>query len=276
MGKVLLLLQILPLLVYGHGNMVFPYIWMDSEEIGVWHGGFKEGGIGCGSITSPGGYPTESHLGCLATWFTNNTREPINNRTPWHAPGRAPIFSPCGNAGGNPRGCKEDEHEKFGDCCGVACGAYAFGRNAEEYQWPNAPTTEWIAGSSQEVTWYASANHLGGYIYRLCKLPEGGPPGLTEECFQEGSLKFSGDKVWFTPQDTSERQELNATRLTVGTYPQGSEWSEVPIEHEMKGYLTDLVEVPDNVMPGNYVLSFRWDCMKTSQIWNVCANIKII
>ena len=176
-------LVVCPLLVSSHGNMVFPYVWMDSDELGWWEGGFADGGIGCDSISSPGGHPTESRLGCLATWFTNNTREPETSHAPWHAPGTAPIFSPCGNAGGNPRGCTNNEHEKFGDCCGVACGSYAFGRNAEEYSWPDAPITEWKAGSFQEVTWYASANHLGGYIYRLCKLPKEGNEGLTEECF---------------------------------------------------------------------------------------------
>ena len=35
------------------------------------------------------------------------------------------------------------------------------------------------------------------------------------------------------------------------------------------------VEVPD-LPPGEYVLSFRWDCEQTSQIWNACSNIRII
>ena len=34
------------------------------------------------------------------------------------------------------------------------------------------------------MQWYVSANHAGGYSYRLCKTPERGIKDLTEECFQ--------------------------------------------------------------------------------------------
>ena len=40
--------------------------------------------------------------------------------------------------------------------------------------------------------------------------------------------------------------------------------------------IMDEVEVPKDLIPGDYVLSFRWDCEATPQIWNSCANIKII
>ena len=30
------------------------------------------------------------------------------------------------------------------------------------------------------------------------------------------------------------------------------------------------------VAPGDYVLSFRWDCEQTSQIWNGCSSIRIV
>ena len=35
-----------------------------------------------------------------------------------------------------------------------------------------------------QVKWYVSANHAGGYSYRLCKMPDRGIRDLTEECFQ--------------------------------------------------------------------------------------------
>ena len=133
-----------------------------------------------------------------------------------------------------------------------------------------------MEGSFQEVTWYASANHLGGYIYRLCKLPDEGIEGLTEECFQEGSLKFEGGKVWFVERHSTARHELNATRVTEGTFPLGSEWTEITIDPDTKGHLTDLVQVPAHLEKGHYVLSFIWDCKKTAQIWNVCSNINIV
>ena len=44
-------------------------------------------------------------------------------------------------------------------------------------------TSSWLF-FFQEVKWYVSANHAGGYSYRLCKMPERGIKDLTEECFQ--------------------------------------------------------------------------------------------
>jgi len=268
--------------VTGHGNMVYPYVWMDTNEEGHWQSK-PGGGLGCGSISAPNGSHTESpKIGCIANWFTNNTKIPHKSNgqanNPWHAPGTAPIFSPCGVAGGNPEGCTGQEHEKFGDCCGDNCGGYSLGENAEEYPWPDAPVTEWKAGSYQEVSWFTSANHEGGYIYRLCKKPKHGLTGLTEECFQEGSLKFEGDQVWFEKahDSTHERQELNATRVTKGTFPEGSEWTEIPVANPESGYIIDYVKVPADLDHGDHVLSFRWDCKKTTQVWNICANIKIV
>merc|ERR1719186_2117332 len=259
--------------VSGHGNMVFPYVWMDEDQLGWWEEGVHVGGIGCGSITGSDGSPVESpKIGCLGNWFTNDTKVPHSKNKqhhPWDAPGTAPIFSACGSAGGNPGGCTGAENEKFGDCCGGNCGGYSFGDNAEEYSWPKAPITEWKAGSYQEVTWFVNANHLGGYIYRLCKLPKQGVSGLTEECFQDGSLKFEGDKLWYVHPHESIRQELNATRITEGTFPLGSEWTEILVEG--RGHLIDYLKVPADLDLGEYVLSFRWDCKKTAQIWNVCA-----
>ena len=107
-----------------------------------------------------------------------------------------------------------------------------------------------------------------------------------------------------------------ANRTTVGTYPKGSEWTKNPIpacntpdggafQNEslkcrdgtqfppplpgIEGFgssfvsdkrfpysIVDQLQVPHNLIPGDYVLSFRWDCEQTSQVWNTCANIRIV
>ena len=36
----------------------------------------------------------------------------------------------------------------------------------------------------------------------------------------------------------------------------------------------DYLKVPD-VPPGEYVLSFRWDCEASAQVWQSCADITI-
>jgi len=301
-----LFLAVLPLtLVTGHGNMIQPKVWMHQDR----H-------IGCGVLDLP---PTEHeeisgmNSDCLMMWFSNDvwipgepsdlpenmTQKEITctgqgeyfmEQKPWSAPGTAPIFSPCGTMGGNPNGCPHTEAEEFGDCCGNHCGGFAFGQNAETYEWPDPPTTEWVAGSTQEVAWHVRFNHAGGYSYRLCKMPEGGIGELTEECFQDTPLNFSGEKQWVSYgfeghpwQD--DKEEITAKRTTQGTFPPGSMWTLNPIVPPMEqggasgtnqGHVIDMVEVPNDLEPGEYVLSFRWDCKCTAQVWAVCSNIMIV
>jgi len=38
--------------------------------------------------------------------------------------------------------------------------------------------------------------------------------------------------------------------------------------------IVDLVKVPD-VPPGDYILSFRWDCEQLPQVWSNCADVKV-
>lgn len=39
--------------------------------------------------------------------------------------------------------------------------------------------------------------------------------------------------------------------------------------------VTDKLRVPPGLHPGEYVLSWRWDCEQTPQIWNSCADIRV-
>ena len=39
--------------------------------------------------------------------------------------------------------------------------------------------------------------------------------------------------------------------------------------------IMDHLRVPTNIAPGEYVLSFRWDCELTAQVWNGCSDIII-
>eukprot|EP01052_Picozoa_sp_SAG31_P004143 SAG31_NODE_169_length_21415_cov_29.765338_5_plen_59_part_00 len=36
----------------------------------------------------------------------------------------------------------------------------------------------------------------------------------------------------------------------------------------------DYLRVPD-VLPGEYVLGFRWDCESSAQVWQACADVTI-
>jgi len=39
--------------------------------------------------------------------------------------------------------------------------------------------------------------------------------------------------------------------------------------------IIDRVQIPSGIAPGDYVLSFRWDCEQTPQIWQNCADVTI-
>ena len=66
------------------------------------------------------------------------------------------------------------------------------------------------------------ANHGGGYSYRLCKIPDEGKSGLTEECFQKTPLFFASNEQWVqTGYDTDSRIYFTANRTTTGTVPPG-------------------------------------------------------
>lgn len=40
--------------------------------------------------------------------------------------------------------------------------------------------------------------------------------------------------------------------------------------------VVDLLQVPKGIKPGQYVLSQRYDCEQTLQVWNSCADITIL
>jgi hypothetical protein len=239
---------------------------------------------------------------CFA-WYPVN---PAHN--PWMAPGSAPTFSPCGIEGGNPFGCNNEEY-----CPG---GGFSNGRDARDVPWGEAGHTVWKRGTRAVVGWGILANHGGGYSYRLCKVGKGGPGAVTEECFQKTPLRFASENSWVQyGWDEDTRVVFKANRTMEGTSPPGSEWTmnpipvcnstamgwmdpscpngfefpprgpglfgtgeniETPGESDFLWTLMDEVEVPLDLETGDYVLSFRWDCEATPQIWNACSNIVII
>ena len=138
------------------------------------------------------------------------------------------MHSGCGVAGGNPSGCPADAPPgQGGNCPG---GGYGYGPRAEDFPFRNIVTTTWTAGDTVEVAWGITANHGGGYSYRLCKLGPEGRQGLTEECFQAMPLQFADDHHWIQfGQEKANRTRIPALRTRAGTFPAGSHWSRNPI-----------------------------------------------
>lgn len=98
----------------------------------------------------------------------------------------------------------------FGRCCGGGiqgggCGGYVGGKPAlthyKEGFFGNPHVTTWKRGVPADVYWTSHAHHRGGYAFRLCKVENGEVWKVTEECFNNGHLKFSGmyiDIVYYT------------------------------------------------------------------------------
>jgi len=217
--------------------------------------------------------------------------------SPWRAPGSAPIF----------------------DACGMAGGAKAWGHHGAQYRntskaqqgdvGSSLPITKsgtvWKAGSTANVSWSITANHGGGYQYRLC--PSSSP--LTEDCFQKTPLSFTGLQSFLW--EDGVQVDFPGTYVTEGTLPQGSMWAMNPLPRNdtantgqsfkprceevpdcgseevnsrclcsgMWGpyglQIVDTLKVPENLPPGDYVLGWRWDCEESTQVWASCSDITI-
>ena len=314
--------------------MVYPPVFQDFQNIGLnlgraykRHGGF----IGCGRNDPSNGVD----VSCVLQWYSNFTRVPagqamtlpenmrafnirqVDRRpglNPWYAPGTAHVFTPCGAAGGNPEGCPRG-HPGKNNCPG---GGHSMGPSAEQYYSKRTvPVTSWARGSVQNVAFTLSANHGGGYQYRICKVPISGRGGVTEECFQKTPLEFHGSNHQIAYNaDESSWKSIPARDTNVGTKPVGSTWrrnpipacnggaggffsdnscpsgtqfpaplpglhgfsftqSDVHFDKVFKFAVVDQVKVPENIEPGEYVLSWRWDNEQTPQIWNTCSAIKV-
>jgi len=252
----------------------------------------------------------------------------VYKTSPWRAPGTAKVFgSGCGSAGGGP--------------VGYANGGFApkgVAQGADGLSLPKQNTTVWKKGSHVEVAWAISANHGGGYSYRLCK----SDGNVTEECFQRTPLKFAGDTQWILyPNGT--RRAFPLTKVTEGVFPEGSEWARDPVpgcnicdpykqcgapltpvpgqtkslwdaqvncyamcdgagsskvsgscpdgtpnfpeqvpgisgfgKYVWEWSIMDKVVVPSDIPAGDYLLSWRWDCEESTQVWQNCADIQIV
>ena len=162
--------------------------------------------------------------------------------TPWRAPGFAPLFDSCGIAGGRSEGpgghgavYKATSHAKQGDLGTSVLPAMD-------------PQATWKAGDTVEVSWALSANHGGGYLYRLCPADA----KLDEECFLKHVLPFMGKQSFRWGGLGGTQIWFNGTYVSEGTNPPGSVWAMNPIPRngeanstlDGKGFKPRCEEVP--------------------------------
>jgi len=299
-------------LVSGHGGVLWPPIWQDGhgrpiEELTdhvvysepkvrdpnsnrkVWSakswltdqaytGGWGDEFKGIGPVTN--------FRNPNARKFDQCNARCANTTQPWAAPGRAPsLGGGCGIFGGNPEGCPRNKDSRPpGSVCGQEApagrgkrGTSSFGTDARLFDFPQMMTTEWEIGSEQEVVWTSRGSHKGGYTYRLCKLPEEGRTGITEECFTKNVLQFANNITMLKSFQDLEKdwESFEQNDLREGTFPEGSVWR--PVGKIMEDAMRkDLVLVPTSLLPGDYVLGWRWDGSGGNQVWVSCSSVRLV
>lgn len=155
------------------------------------------------------------------TWNLNNLITDYTKHHPWRYPGSAPVENPCGLAGG---WYTKGQKGNGGDA------PPGFPQGSDGKALPKLlEQTLWVVGSTVEVAWGITANHGGGYQYRLC--PAGSK--LTEDCFQQTPLEFVGDFQWIQQghgMNVNNRTQIPAVRISGDkVVPANSVWTRNPI-----------------------------------------------
>jgi len=155
---------------------------------------------------------------------------------------------------------------------------------------PGEPQEMWVAGSVVDVAVAITANHGGGWAYRLCRAGS----DLSEGCFQAGHLAFTSNTQRIVDPAGKVVATIPAVRTSKGTWPQGSQWARNPFPMEngtiepipnlphvygrgpFNYSAVDQVVVPHDLAPGHYVLSWRWDSEQAKQVWAHCSDVRIV
>lgn len=329
----ILILSLVALLgrVHGHGHIVIP--------ASTRHGGSIELGGDCtngacfwfsNNVEIPG-EPTLPHYARSVQLNVTGGDRDVYKTSPWRAPGTAKVFgSGCGSAGGGPVAYLNGGYPPKGIKQGL-----------DGVELPKMTPVEWKRGSTQEVAWSISANHGGGYVWRLCK--NDGTNKISEECFQNNILDFADDYSYIVYSNGTKSDKFKRTSTSEGTYPKGSVWARGPVpacyicdaytkcgppldpvpgfspsdwdnqvncyamcdgasaskangycpegtpqfpepipqisgfgKHVWNWGVADEIIIPADIETGEYLLSWRWDCEESTQVWQNCADISIV
>jgi len=266
----------------------------------------------CGAGPAPITIPREART--VNTGAIEGAVDDYYQYSPWRAPGSAVVRDPCGMAGGGLAPAphfgisyQNTSHAQFGSR-GSALPTLPAGPAGGKKP---AAAAQWTAGDVVEVSWSLTANHGGGYYYRLCKVPEDGAPP-TEKCFQQTPLRFVGRTALRWDGDDASKEYINNVFVEQGTTPAGSQWAMNPIPRNDSAQtgasfaplcnetctgcsagggcpdcrctgewgvpnleIVDNVALPWALPEGDYLLGWRWDCEESNQVWQNCADVHI-
>eukprot|EP01065_Artemidia_motanka_P022797 TRINITY_DN269_c0_g2_i1.p2 TRINITY_DN269_c0_g2~~TRINITY_DN269_c0_g2_i1.p2 ORF type:complete len:247 (+),score=44.05 TRINITY_DN269_c0_g2_i1:622-1362(+) len=228
---------------------------------------------------------------------------------PWRAPGNARLLDSCGLAGGSTK----DNLAAGGMGNMTVAGKQGFPGSQLP---PVQEKTVWKAGSTQEVRWGMFVNHGGGYQYRLCPKGEpltedcfqktplafvGDRSWLVWANGHRAEIPATRVTEGTTPPGSAwTMNPIPACNSTSGGFqgagceapqfppPPGCNdtcWGyqrcspmlpeEGPCNLVVMPDVADLVRVP-RVPAGDYVVSWRWDCEQTSQVWSGCGDVTVV
>ena len=124
---------------------------------------------------------------------------------------------------------------------------------------------------------------------RLCDASicgPGVPPNMSEPFvpgFWMGNDTYYGGEKWFEEERCSQHcAGHNLTACPPGMtqfeepLPGISGYSGLWLRQGMPYSIVDQVVVPAALEPGDYLLSWRWDCEHTHQIWQNCADVRLV
>jgi len=249
---------------------------------------------------------TSNEIPPLEDYFSNH---------PWRAPGSAPVHSPCGVLGGNPAGCPADAPYGEGNTCpgggfgyGPKAENYPF-RDVVTSKWKPGSVVEvgWgiIANHGGGYSYRLCKLPKGGRQFLTEECFQETPLNFvgSMQWVQYGQdrnnrteFKANRTKVGTFPKGSHWTK--NPIPACAGGWggvldkdPDCKEGTQFPPPGPgLKGFglqinnptkynfhfsIIDQVEVPEDLSPGDYVLSFRWDCEQTPQVWSACSDIKI-
>ncbi len=141
-------------------------------------------------------------------------------------------------------------------------------------------TIRWVDGSKKEIVIPAMTITEGttpkGSEWRRIPFPACNCD-LGENCyFKEGDDAVEEVEKKKGGAESAYEQQPNAPKRC----PTGTQFP-VPAE-DLYGYgdvppvlVVDTLKVPAHFEEGDYVLSWRWDCEQTPQIWNTCADVTV-
>ena len=243
--------------------------------------------------------------------YAHNEYPPWVLHHPWRAPGAAPITSPCGVSGGNHNGCSGGPkcgQNAGGFANGPKMEDVDFVHDIYVTNWTRGAAVEvaWAIRANH-------GGGYSYRLCKLPE--EGRKALTEECFQETPLRFVGDKQWVQFGEDESTRFEFQAVRTDQGTTPAGSQWTKNPIpacnglsggyndpnpscingtqfppprsdlegfgvdpKNTMKAFpfsIIDLVRIPKDLEAGDYVISFRWDCEQSYQVWNTCASVKL-